>query len=66
MLHPHVALPSPSPPPDFSAVEAGLGGVLVAPPPVFHTHDFESDLVSLKISLLGDCQIGKTSFLVSL
>lgn len=25
-----------------------------------------SDLVALKISLLGDCQIGKTSFLVSI
>ncbi|KAJ7948161.1 septum-promoting GTP-binding protein 1 [Quillaja saponaria] len=28
-----------------------------------HNHDLESDLVALKISLLGDCQIGKTSFL---
>ncbi|KAJ7981302.1 septum-promoting GTP-binding protein 1 [Quillaja saponaria] len=28
-----------------------------------HNHDSESDLVALKISLLGDCQIGKTSFL---
>ncbi|XVF70572.1 hypothetical protein PTKIN_Ptkin11bG0172700 [Pterospermum kingtungense] len=27
-------------------------------------HETDSDLVSLKISLLGDCQIGKTSFLV--
>jgi GTPase SAR1 family protein len=26
----------------------------------------DSDLVRLKISLLGDCQIGKTSFMVSL
>lgn len=25
----------------------------------------DSDLVSLKISILGDCQIGKTSFVVS-
>ncbi|KAI3936346.1 hypothetical protein MKW92_017886 [Papaver armeniacum] len=30
------------------------------------THDYEidSDLVALKISLLGDCQIGKTSFVI--
>lgn len=28
-------------------------------------YDTDSDLVSLKISLLGDCQIGKTSFVVS-
>jgi hypothetical protein len=27
-------------------------------------YDSDSDLVSLKISLLGDCQIGKTSFVV--
>lgn len=29
-------------------------------------YDTDSDLVSLKISLLGDCQIGKTSFVVSI
>lgn len=28
-------------------------------------YDSDSDLVNLKISLLGDCQIGKTSFVVS-
>ncbi|XP_038996301.1 septum-promoting GTP-binding protein 1-like [Hibiscus syriacus] len=28
-------------------------------------YEVDSDLVSLKISLLGDCQIGKTGFLVS-
>ena len=28
-------------------------------------YETDSDLVSLKITLLGDCQIGKTSFLVS-
>lgn len=60
MLPPHATLPSPSPPPD-SAFEHELEAML---PPVFHTHDLDSDLVSLKISLLGDCQIGKTSFLV--
>ncbi|CAK7348964.1 unnamed protein product [Dovyalis caffra] len=36
----------------------------VTPPPIcHHHHDNDSDLVALKISLLGDCQIGKTSFL---
>ncbi|CAI9088456.1 OLC1v1022788C1 [Oldenlandia corymbosa var. corymbosa] len=30
----------------------------------FDDSDSDSDLVSLKISLLGDCQIGKTSFVV--
>jgi len=29
-------------------------------------YETDSDLVSLKISLLGDCQIGKTSFVVIL
>ncbi|KAK5772481.1 septum-promoting GTP-binding protein 1 [Gossypium arboreum] len=34
------------------------------PPMVCNGNEADSDLVSLKISLLGDCQIGKTSFLV--
>lgn len=29
-------------------------------------YDSDSDLVTLKISILGDCHIGKTSFVVSL
>lgn len=29
-------------------------------------YDSDSDLVNLKISLLGDCHIGKTTFVVSL
>ncbi|TKY66964.1 Septum-promoting GTP-binding protein 1 [Spatholobus suberectus] len=58
------ALPSPPPPPAGSTGEPGREEVEVASPAVFHAHDFDSDLVSLKISLLGDCQIGKTSFLV--
>ncbi|KAG7010727.1 spg1 [Cucurbita argyrosperma subsp. argyrosperma] len=33
-------------------------------PSVCHDHGLDKDLVSLKISLLGDSQIGKTSFLV--
>ncbi|CAI8616173.1 unnamed protein product [Vicia faba] len=58
MLAPHAALSSASPPPPpESAVESG-------PAPVFHANELDTDLVNLKISLLGDCQIGKTSFLV--
>ncbi|KAE9620679.1 hypothetical protein Lal_00019778 [Lupinus albus] len=66
MLQSHAALPSPPPQPpiDFSD-EASLEALPVTlPPPLFNTHDLDSDLVSLKITLLGDCQIGKTSFLV--
>jgi Rab family protein len=56
----HATAPSPSP----------LGTPEVAPEehiatPVCHNHDVDSsDLVALKITLLGDRQIGKTSFLV--
>lgn len=32
--------------------------------PLCHDHGLDKDLVSLKISLLGDSEIGKTSFLV--
>ncbi|KAJ1418149.1 Small GTPase superfamily [Sesbania bispinosa] len=56
-------LPLPPPPytvePSFELVQ-----VTPPPPPQFHTYDLDTDLVALKISLLGDCQIGKTSFLV--
>ncbi|TYH87010.1 hypothetical protein ES332_D01G085100v1 [Gossypium tomentosum] len=38
--------------------EAGLSRVMC------NGYETDSDLVSLKISLLGDCQIGKTSFLI--
>ncbi|KAL2328343.1 hypothetical protein Fmac_021770 [Flemingia macrophylla] len=59
------ALPSPTPPPlPDSDGEPCREEVEPASPAVFHTHELESDLVSLKICLLGDCQIGKTSFLV--
>ncbi|GMI85269.1 hypothetical protein like AT5G54840 [Hibiscus trionum] len=34
------------------------------PPMICNGYEADSDLVSLKISLLGDCQIGKTSFLI--
>lgn len=55
--------PSPSPSP-LSATEDSCGSVQLTPPSQMHTHELDSDSVSLKISLLGDCQIGKTSFLV--
>ncbi|XP_014493438.1 septum-promoting GTP-binding protein 1 [Vigna radiata var. radiata] len=59
------ALPSPPLPTTAeSAGEIAREEMDVAPPAMFQTHDLDSDLVSLKISLLGDCQIGKTSFLV--
>ena len=35
-------------------------------PTTYSGYDTDSDLVTLKISLLGDCQIGKTSFVVSI
>ncbi|RDX57827.1 spg1 [Mucuna pruriens] len=57
------ALPSP-PQPAGSSGDLAREEVEVAMPAMFQTHDLDSDLVSLKISLLGDCQIGKTSFLV--
>lgn len=47
------------------AVEAGLGLDEQASTACSDQNDLDSDLVALKISLLGDCQIGKTSFLVS-
>jgi len=59
---PHAMVRSPSP---LGTPEAGF----VAPEehvttPVCHNHDVDSaDLVALKITLLGDRQIGKTSFL---
>lgn len=59
ILTPNSTLSSPPAPLLDSHIES-------APPPVFHAHELDTDLVSLKISLLGDCQIGKTSFLVSL
>lgn len=58
MLNTHSALPSPRASLLDSTVETSLQ------PSVFHTNELDTDLVSLKISLLGDCQIGKTSFLV--
>ncbi|KAF9587786.1 hypothetical protein IFM89_005661 [Coptis chinensis] len=46
--------------PSPALVEAGL----VNGEPSCSGYETDSDLVALKISLLGDCQIGKTSFLV--
>ena len=49
--------PPPLPPPALqSSGEAGFARC--------RERDKDSDLVALKISLLGDCQIGKTSFVV--
>ncbi|XP_057950966.1 septum-promoting GTP-binding protein 1 [Malania oleifera] len=47
-----------SPPPE--AIESGL----VPRDPTVSGYDPDSDSVTLKISLLGDCQIGKTSFVI--
>ncbi|GMY31377.1 septum-promoting GTP-binding protein 1-like [Fagus crenata] len=46
----------------FPPPEAGLG--LDEQATTCSGHDMDSDLVNLKISLLGDCQIGKTTFLI--
>ncbi|KAI9073007.1 hypothetical protein K1719_045040 [Acacia pycnantha] len=61
-----LSLPSLAEPPSSPPYAAGDIGELgeAAPTSLFHAPDSESDLVALKISLLGDCQIGKTSFLV--
>ncbi|RYR45023.1 hypothetical protein Ahy_A08g041276 [Arachis hypogaea] len=57
-LYRRMLLPSSS----SSAVE--LVEPVTPPHQLLHTHDMDSDLVSLKISLLGDSHIGKTSFLM--
>ena len=53
-----------SPPPSQSpeTIESGL----LSEVPSTAAGDCDSDLVNLKICVMGDCQIGKTSFLVSL
>ncbi|CAK9150266.1 unnamed protein product [Ilex paraguariensis] len=48
--------------PGVEAIESGLGHD--DPTTTFGGYDSDSDLVALKISLLGDCQIGKTSFVI--
>ncbi|XP_015937766.1 septum-promoting GTP-binding protein 1-like isoform X1 [Arachis duranensis] len=58
-LYRRMLLPSSS---SSSAVE--LVEPVTPPHQLLHTHDMDSDLVSLKISLLGDSHIGKTSFLM--
>lgn len=54
-----------APSPTLGAVDSGFSSA-TATPVILPHHEMDSDLVSLKISLLGDCQIGKTSFLVSI
>lgn len=55
-------LPSP-PAPSPEAIESGLQSD--GPSTAAAAAEGDSDLVSLKICVMGDCQIGKTSFLVS-
>lgn len=52
---------SPPPSPSPETIESGLQ----SDDPSTAAGDSDSDLVSLKICVMGDCQIGKTSFLVS-
>lgn len=52
-----------APSPTLGAVDSGFSSA-TATPVIRPHHEMDSDLVSLKISLLGDCQIGKTSFLM--
>ncbi|TQD88903.1 hypothetical protein C1H46_025584 [Malus baccata] len=50
----------------FSPPQEALDGVLAVDNPTsssLNVYETDADLVSLKISLLGDCQIGKTSFM---
>ncbi|XAR67469.1 hypothetical protein NMG60_11002240 [Bertholletia excelsa] len=47
--------------PTAESVESGMGP---ENPISINGYDTDSDLVSLKVSVLGDCQIGKTSFLI--
>lgn len=54
---PYATVSSPPPP----VTESGFASGNVTS--MCHNQDMDSDLVALKISLLGDCQIGKTSFL---
>ena len=46
------------------AIEAAMGSLDDESSSACSGYDSDSDLVTLKISLLGDCQIGKTSFVV--
>ncbi|KAF5746061.1 septum-promoting GTP-binding protein 1-like [Tripterygium wilfordii] len=55
--------PSPSITPSPSSVDLESGEPPMNVAPLCHNDDIDSDLISLKISLLGDSQIGKTSFL---
>lgn len=50
--------------PPSGAIDSGISTKITGSPCPGIDKD-SSDLVALKISLLGDCQIGKTSFLVS-
>ncbi|KAL4341935.1 hypothetical protein GQ457_08G007330 [Hibiscus cannabinus] len=55
---------SSSSPVEIVVVDDGKALPVDHPPTICNGNEADSDLVSLKISLLGDCQIGKTSFLI--
>lgn len=55
-------------PPPESLEDAAESGTVIGDDPttaIRGGYESDSDLVTLKISILGDCQIGKTSFVVS-
>lgn len=56
---------SPSPP-STAAIDSGYGQKEEPTTTCSSGYESDSDLVTLKISILGDCQIGKTSFVVCL
>jgi Rab family protein len=58
----NVSSSSSSSPPSPAAVDDGFRQQQYQPN---NGYESDSDLVNLKISLLGDCDIGKTTFLVS-
>lgn len=55
---------NPSSPPSMEAMESGGGERHETTPSTSGYDGDDSDLVSLKISILGDCEIGKTTFVV--
>ncbi|KAL2483676.1 Ras-related small GTP-binding family protein [Forsythia ovata] len=53
-----------SSPPSMEAIESGYGQEEEPTTTCSGGYESDSDLVTLKISILGDCQIGKTSFVI--
>ncbi|XP_031278735.1 septum-promoting GTP-binding protein 1 [Pistacia vera] len=60
---PHAMVPLPSSPASVESSSTSAPQPNVMPVCHTHHHHLDSDLVALKISLLGDCETGKTSFL---